>query len=948
MKTRVIFLTFFFTFPQGVYSQQSETKLNEVYNKAIDYHYINKDSAYFYYEEAIRIADKDNNLDFLLSSFQYLLNANGHFYDLDNYNKNLLRQEKLLYGDKRLDTFSYKQYYRDYYLFDKGNYNYKIKQYTKSKFYFQKLKAKISAIPKKEQEVDDIIMLSSIYSYLGLIYKHSAKYELATYTFNNDLALLNKHKDSIEGWKSRLFNTKKLLSLVYVEKEEFSKANVLLKEVLTFYKAKGKDPIYKNNILSVYKLLAENYIQQKRYKQTLQTLKESSKYYPNDNPFEREIDLIYGDAYLGLKEYQRAESYYKKSLEKTKMYQNHQKHQDIATVHARLGNLFMVQQKVDSGLKQYQKALIQLEEDFNSTDFDANPNPKKVNSKTVLISILKEKLDALHKAYLSTTNIKQLKNAHQTSKAIIKTLDELRPEFENKLDKQFLIEKTYPSIQKMVTIAHELYEKTEDDSYVDDAFFFMEKSKSIFLLEAIRNAEATKYGQIPEATITKEQQFRANISHLEQEIFNEKSANKSIMDSLSSLKETYYNYLLKIEKEYPKYYDLKYRSDVVSLNTIQQQLDKNQAVLSYLVTESGLYLTLIDVNQKTVLKLPYTNDLQNTIQRLYRKSSTLNIEDTSVFDDSYTVYKAILKPALQKTKATDLLIIADDLLHYIPFDALVTSTKNSSYLLKTHSISYASSATLVQEHNKKLTNKDSKLLVFAPQFNGETIAYNQQRTDMSPLLYNQQEAQQIAHYFKGKIFSGDQASIKSFNSEVSKYGLLHFATHASANDEYPDYSYLAFSNDSTFSNLLYVKDLYNYQINADLVTLSACQTGIGKLQKGEGMLSLARAFNYAGASAIVTTLWKINDQSTSEIMTNFYKNLSEGLSKKEALRQAKLAYLESNEDLLLSHPYYWSGIVLTGNTMPVIATNYLWWILWGALSILSIWMILSFLRKQES
>jgi CHAT domain-containing protein len=134
-----------------------------------------------------------------------------------------------------------------------------------------------------------------------------------------------------------------------------------------------------------------------------------------------------------------------------------------------------------------------------------------------------------------------------------------------------------------------------------------------------------------------------------------------------------------------------------------------------------------------------------------------------------------------------------------------------------------------------------------------------------------------------------------------------------------------------------------------LVTLSACQTGIGKLQKGEGMLSLARAFNYAGASSIITTLWKINDQSTSEIMASFYKNLSDGLSKKEALRQAKLTYLTTNDDPLLNHPYYWSGIVLTGNTMPVVSTNYLLWIFLSIAGVVLIrFLYVLFLKRHKS
>ena len=948
MKNRIIYIVFSIVSIQGVSSQQNEL-IDIAFNKAISYHYTDKDSAYYYYEKTINLADKQNNLEYLLTSFLYLINANGNYYDLKNYQINLQREDSLLLYDKRVDTLASIQYYKDYLLFEKGNYNYKIKQYTTSKKYFQELYTKINTISEKEQTIENIMLLSSIYSFLGLIYRHTDKYELAAYTFNKDITLVSKHKDSIVDWESRIYNSKKLLSQVFEEKKEFKKANILLKEVLSFYKTKVNEPRFKNNLLSTYLLLEKNEVTQGEFKQAIQTLEENTNFYPDENPFEREVDLIYGDAYLGLKNFAKAEDYYQKSLMRTKLYRNNQKHQDLATVYTKLAKLYMQQQEIEKGLMHYQLALIQLEKNFNDTDIAKNPDPKKVDSKTVLITTLKKKLTALFDSYTITHELNYLIDAHKTSKTIIKTLDELRPEFESKVDKQFLISETYPSIEMMVTIAYELYKSTGDATFIDDAFYFMEKSKSILLLEAQRNVEATKYGGIPEATINKSLQFRANISHLEQETFNTKTEDQSLIDTLFSLKSNYHRFLNNIEEKYPKYYALKYQSAVVPLKQVQQQLHKDQALFSYLATKDVLYLIVIDSNNKTIYKFPFKKEFKNTIQQLYRKSSSFNIEDASIFNDSYSIYKTILAPALEKTTATDILIIADDLLNYIPFDALVTSNKQHLYLINTHTVSYASSATLLLEHSKKNNVKDNKLLVFAPQFNGKPLAINQERADMSPLLYNEQEAQQISQYFNGKVYNGKNASIDNFKKEVGKYNLLHFATHASANDEFPDYSYLAFSDDSITSNLLYVKDLYNYQINADLVTLSACQTGIGKLQKGEGMLSLARAFNYAGASSIITTLWKINDQSTSEIMTSFYQNLSNGLSKKEALRQAKLAYLETNDDPLLNHPYYWSGIILTGNAMPVTATNYLLWILLGVVGVVVLGLLyVSFLRKQES
>jgi len=945
MKYSILYIFLIAFSNQNTVSQNSQKEVLNAFNKGQSNHYINKDSAYFYYEEALRLADKNSDLSYMLSSFMYLINANGRYYDLANYKKNIEREELFLLEDKRLDTFPDVQFYKDYLLYDKGNYHYKLKQYANSKKYFQELLNKIEAIPIAKRSAMDITLMSSSYSFLGLIYHHTNKYELAAYTFKKQIDLLHNSKDRIADWESPSNNSKKLLSLVYKETKNFNEANRILEEVLTFYKSKQGNPRYKNNILSTYLIASKNYNEQGLYEPAIQKLDEASRYNFRENPFAGEFDLVYGDSYLGLNNYEKAITYYNNSLNKALEKYNEEKHQDVATAYAKFGKLYMTQKKIKEGLHYYQLALIQFEKEFNSTNFVTNPNPINVDDKTAFIEILREKLEALNTSYSSTNEVDFLQMAHSTSKTIIHTLDVLRPEFESKLDKQFLINETYPSFQTAVSIAYKLYNTTKDAIYIDDAFYFMEKSKSISLLEAHRNAEATKYGGVPDEILTKEQEFRATISHLEQQVFKASSQEiQSLSDTLSSVKNNYYAYIDTIEKDFATYYAMKYKPDVVSLNEMQRNLLNDQALLSYLSTEENLFLVVIDGQKKEFLKLPFNENIRNTIKNVYRNSSELDINNKSIYKDSYAVYKAILEPGLQGVNASDLIILPDDVLYYVPFDALTTGKKSFSFLINTHTISYANSATLYLEQLSIKKQKNNQLLVVAPSFDQNNISASQQRADMGPLLYNTKEADNIANFFKATIFRNNEASINRFRTEVNSYNLLHFATHASANDEYPDYSYLAFSRDSTNSNLLYVKDIYNYQFNADMATLSACQTGIGKLQKGEGMLSLARAFNYAGVPSIVTTLWKINDQSTSDIMHNFYENLSEGLNKKEALRQAKIKYLATNaDDPFLQHPYYWSGIVINGNTLPLIKNNYVLWFFIGVIGLI----IFLFLTKKS-
>jgi CHAT domain-containing protein len=230
------------------------------------------------------------------------------------------------------------------------------------------------------------------------------------------------------------------------------------------------------------------------------------------------------------------------------------------------------------------------------------------------------------------------------------------------------------------------------------------------------------------------------------------------------------------------------------------------------------------------------------------------------------------------------------------------------------------------ELNAKKSGKNNRVLAFAPSF-ADAAAANTDR-QFGKLWYNGDEVAHIGDFFETETVVGDNATLAHLKANIGGFNLFHFATHASANDEYPDYSYLAFteSKDSTESDILYIKDLYNTSLNADMVTLSACQTGIGKLQKGQGMLSLSKGFYYAGAKSLVNTLWKINDKSTVKLMEFFYEGLSEGKSKTVALRDAKLKYLETTDDDLLKHPYYWAAFVVSGDVSPISETHYRWYV----------------------
>lgn len=199
------------------------------------------------------------------------------------------------------------------------------------------------------------------------------------------------------------------------------------------------------------------------------------------------------------------------------------------------------------------------------------------------------------------------------------------------------------------------------------------------------------------------------------------------------------------------------------------------------------------------------------------------------------------------------------------------------------------------------------------------------------LNWTEREVTEIGGIIPGKIFLGERASEENFKKYAPDAGIIHLATHTMINEKEPMYSKLIFSPKDTSSEdgLLHTYELYNLDLNANLAVLSACNTGTGKLVRGEGIMSLARGFMYAGCPGIVMSLWPVDDKSTSQIMRTFYSALAQGADKATALRTAKLNYLKNAEDIKAA-PYYWSGFVLIGNTNPVeLKTKYplLFWLI---------------------
>ncbi len=493
------------------------------------------------------------------------------------------------------------------------------------------------------------------------------------------------------------------------------------------------------------------------------------------------------------------------------------------------------------------------------------------------------------------------------------------------------------------------------------AFSISEKAKSNALLEAIHASRAKHFTGIPDSEVEKEDSLQQDIAYYDkrrQEMldqgFGEMDTVVLQLDSkLFKLNQQLDTLFSKLENEHPAYYQAKYDFSTVDLNYVQNELlDQDQSLLEYFVGDSSIFIFLVQKDHYEVHEIKRDFPLKDWVEDMTKKGiyghyapqkneritkSDANFNYTNA---ALQLYKKLIAPVAGRL-TQNLIIIPDGILGYIPFEALLTETpekpgafKGYSFLIKKHQISYCYSATLLKEmrHKQHRQQPSGQLLAMAPFFRDdvEELAFHTDTTQLLASLRlrdslkvlpaSGEEVARVNNLVSGISFYGDDASIVVFQQKASDHRILHLSTHGKADDRVGDYAYLAFGKadeKGTFDKL-YARDLYNYSLNADMVVLSACETGIGKLQKGEGIISLARAFAYAGAKSIFTTLWQVSDENTKDIFVDFYKYLKAGKSKDEALRLAKLDYLEKHAGRGDgTHPFFWAGLIGIGDMSPL-------------------------------
>ena len=565
---------------------------------------------------------------------------------------------------------------------------------------------------------------------------------------------------------------------------------------------------------------------------------------------------------------------------------------NLADMYYRSGNL-------QEAAQNYHRAFMANDSTFKDQQLGENPSFSTALSKVYYIVAMMEKARMLLELYRSSSEESQLLTAYNSYQYLLEAIRQQRIFYGAstiQLDFGEDISEVYALAMETV---YNLYTIRKDPVYLKEAIQIAEQGKSYYLaLSAPSDLELQRWVSPEEAELLNS--YRTKEITLQLDFEEQRKYDSKLQELREQFPEVYF-----------QWFDLKETDP----DQLRESLENDEMIIEYVMTGEGVFILAIDHEQ---LQFEYKPMESDSLVRKFRNA--IEARSPDVLDLGHQLYEIALGGISIPENISKLKIIPDRDLHYIPFEALVIDEDESMYLIEKYTISYEHSIRLSQLH------LDSEVLPlgfygFAPSFQ----TYNKIPEALK-------EVSSVSEFTKGLAFTEQEASIENFLKVIDQAGILHFSTHAEVDQDDPSSSYMVLRSDTTEEDVKILSSFIStLDLKARMVTLSSCNTGVGKYKGGEGVMSLARNFALAGSPSIVMSLWPAADQSSSALMIDFYANLQKGMSKSEALRAAKLTHLEKSDNLS-KMPYFWAHLVLIGDDSavkfePVNGPDYLNWLL---------------------
>lgn len=592
----------------------------------------------------------------------------------------------------------------------------------------------------------------------------------------------------------------------------------------------------------------------------------------------------------------------------------------------------------DEGLNHLQIALNIVLPDFDSMDPEENPTVEEAVQRENALEALHAKGSILYLMGLDRPDdLSLLKRSLRLYELQDSIIHRMRLQFQYPRSKEALFEGTRPMYSAAMRTCNALYRRTGDPHYLDLAFQYSEKNKGQLVAENLNDLYVRKFARVDNRLIEEERKLLSDIEFYQQELQvaeyyygAERAAEfaEALGQARLRLKELW----SELEDRHPDYYKMRHAFDVEGLQAMQERvLEADETLLEFFLGDTSMYIVVVNREDADFVQCPLSASFERDVIRF--REAILK-QDDAYWKLGHYLYRQLIQPVAHLLKGDKLCIVTDGVLGYIPFEALLrrpvegaaaASLRDQPFLMMDYQIRYLISGqvALQAQQRKPTATAKSGILAMAPAFD-DSVGKGATRSGAEPLVLPRldgaaKEVAGLKRRFAGLFLQNHRATEKAFWNYAPKYSVLHIATHTLIEDQFPSFSRLLFNrgDDPAFDGQLKAYEIYGMPLEADLITLSACNTGYGAIKEGEGIYSLGRAFAYAGASNLVMTLWPVKDKTTAFLVERFYNNLAKGMGKSDALQEAKLHYLAEYPSTLLVHPYYWAGYLYMGDNRPV-------------------------------
>jgi CHAT domain-containing protein/tetratricopeptide (TPR) repeat protein len=817
----------------------------------------------------------------------------------------IVEREKMFGTNDSLKSFLAKAYGQRYYIYEQQNLNHKVIADCENYLKY--------STPEIDKDY-----LSYVLNACGIAYSIIGDQQQAISKLEQ-LLKTNTADIDIEKKGQALVN----LSNAYLNTGNFEKAIGIASDGLVF-------DLSSDHKASLHAIVAIGAMQQKKYDLAYNNCNQSIVILKNTEEYNRLGDLynVLGDINAATNRLNKALENFTTAIQYRTIADSSLKTRDAGKTFIKIGGVYDLQKKYDSAIVYYHKALTSVCDKLTLQDSIYLPEEVSLYPENTIMEALDAMAITLQKQYDSTKKLVYLKNGLRCIEKAFSVENMLRQHFIFDDSKYNQVLESNKRCSRAIELCYTLFNSTKEPQWVEKGFEFAEQSKANVLIDKLKENTLL---QKNDSTLVKTKLLFLNIEAIAlqlQSLKKETNLNAILITSLEKEK-------LELEKEYAinqssinaKIFESVAQFSKVTFSKIKSDLLKNNdCILEYHVSDSNLYAFTVHKKGIEFVKLNYDsiNKTILTVLPFYNNVSSYNNNPNEFKKLSNLLYQKLLSPISATTTAIqNIIVVPDGILNQLPYETLLDE-KNDYAILK-YNFNYAFSCTaLLQQAENKTPTKQYEALLFAPFTENSFRNFPQ-------LPQSKNEVNAIKTNYKKALINTDKmAIVAEFKNKAPQARFIHLATHAVAQLNDSIASTIAFADDN-----ISLKEIYGLQLNNELVVLSACETGVGKFMASEGNLSLARAFYYAGSKNVINSLWKVDDESSGKIFTEFYKNLNDNESVSAALHSAKINYLKTATKEKQS-PYYWSTFVCIGSGKEHIkGSNYIiWYMLIGSIIVL--------------